>query len=97
MSGCRACGSTDGHGGSKGPFSKGRELVEFVYNAHDGSVRDQPIDDGGYETNCQGCGKPFTLLTYVGKCPECGGIHAIAPVHRSAEHIQFAGKGVTFD
>jgi len=29
--------------------------------------------------------------------PECGGAHAIAPVHRSAEHIQFAGKDFAFE
>jgi hypothetical protein len=34
------------------------------------------------------------MKTHVSKCPECGGVHAIAPVHKSAEHIQFAGKDV---
>jgi len=32
------------------------------------------------------------METYVCRCPECGGFHAIAPVHaNSAEHIQYAG------
>ena len=98
MSGCPSCGSTDKHEQeSGGPFSTGRELVEFVYNAHGGTVRDQLIDAGGYETTCQGCNAPFTLRTFVGKCPECGGVHAIAPVHRSGEHIQFAGKDFVRD
>ena len=97
MSGCPSCGSADKHGSQGGPFSTGRDLVEFVYNAHGGTVRDNLIPDGGYETTCQGCNTPFTLTTYVGKCPECGGVHAIAPVHRSAEHIQFAGKDVQFE
>ncbi len=97
MSGCPSCGSTDKHGSGTGPFSTGRELVEFVYNAHEGAVRDQLIEDGGYEITCQGCNAAFTLITFVGKCPECGGVHAIAPIHKSAEHIQFAGKGVVID
>jgi hypothetical protein len=92
MAGCPSCGSTDKHGSKGGPFSTGRELVEFVYNAHDGSVRDELIEGGGYEATCQGCGALFTLKTFVDKCPECGGVHAIAPVHRSVGHIQFAGK-----
>ncbi len=96
MSGCSSCGTADKNGPQGGPFSTGRELVEFVYNAHGGTVRDQLIDGGGYETICQGCGAKFTLTTFVGKCPECDGVHAIAPVHRSAEHIQFAGKEFSF-
>ena len=92
MQGCPSCGSTDQHG-SGGPFSTGSELVQFVYNAHDGAIRDKLIDGGGYETTCQGCNASFTLTTHVGKCPKCGGFHAIAPVHRSAEHIQFGGEG----
>ncbi len=92
MSGCPSCGGSTEKHGSGGPFSTGRELVEFVYNAHGGSVKNKLIADGGYETTCQGCNAAFTLTTHVGKCPECGGVHAIAPVHRSAEHIQFAGK-----
>jgi hypothetical protein len=76
----------------KGPFATGRELVEFVYQAHDGAIRDQPIAEGGLATTCQGCGTSFVMETYVCRCPECGGFHAIAPVHaNSAEHIQYAG------
>ncbi len=96
MSGCPKCGSPHHkHAPGEGPFATGRKLVEFVYNAHDGAVRDQPIDGGGYDTTCQGCGTAFTLKTHVGQCPACGGVHAIAPVHRSAEHIQYAGKDFT--
>ncbi len=86
MSGC-ACS-----GGVGGPFSKGKELVEFVYNAHGGTVRDQPIMSGALQAECQGCGEQFTLETYVGKCPACGGVHAVAPMHPTVENIQFAGK-----
>ena len=92
MSGCQNCGSTDKHASGGGPFSTGRELVEFVCNAHGGSVKNQIIDNGGYDINCQGCNAAFTLTTFVGQCPKCAGVHAIAPVHRSAEHVQFAGK-----
>jgi hypothetical protein len=87
MSGC-GCGS-----GGGGPYSKGKELVEFVYNAHGGSVRDQPIRTGPLHTTCQGCGKPFVLETYLGKCPHCEGIHAVAPMNPTIENIQFGGKG----
>ncbi len=86
MSGC-GCGG-DGAGG---PFSKGQELVEFVYNAHGGTVRDQPITRGPIETLCQGCGAPFILETYVGKCPGCEGVHAVTPMNPTAENIQFGG------
>ena len=86
MGNCSNCG-----GGS--PFSVGRELVEFVYNAHGGAVRDQPIPNGGLPTKCQGCGAGFTLITFVGQCPECDGIHAVAPPHsHDASCIQFAGQ-----
>jgi len=90
MSGCGCSGNSVG-----GPFSKGRELVEFVYNAHGGTVRDQPIRNGGLETVCQGCGAEFTLETYVGVCPSCGGVHAVAPMQPTAENIQYAGEGFT--
>ncbi len=60
MSGC-GCGFDNG----AGPFSKGKELVEFVYNAHGGGVRDQPIRNGGLQTSCQGCGKDFVLTEVV--------------------------------
>ena len=88
MSGC-GCGCNSGAGG---PFSKGKELVEFVYNAHGGSVRDQPITRGPIETVCHACDTRFTLETYLGKCPGCGGVHAVAPMNPTAENVQFAGK-----
>ncbi len=91
MSGC-GCGG----GSGAGPFSKGRELVEFVYNAHGGTIRDQFINRGAIETICQGCGAKFQLQTYVGACPSCGGIHAVAPMNPTAENIQFAGKNFSF-
>ncbi len=81
-----------GGGSGAGPFSKGKELVEFVYNAHSGTVRDQPIRTGSLETICQGCGEEFVLQTYVGSCPACGGVHAVAPMNPIAENIQFGGK-----
>jgi hypothetical protein len=81
-------------GGNTGPFAEGRELVEFVYQAHGGSLRDQPIPSGGLIAVCQGCGAGFTLSTFVGQCPDCGGVHAVSPPRSdSAENIQFAGKG----
>ncbi len=86
MSGC-GC-----RGGVGGPFSKGRELVEFVVAAHGGTVKDQPIASGYLDTACQGCGVTFTLETYVGKCPDCGGVHAVAPMNPTVEYIQFAGN-----
>lgn len=90
MSGC-GCGGNSG----SGPFSKGKDLVEFVYFAHDGAVRDQPIRNGGLTTVCQGCRQPFVLETYVGSCPDCGGVHAVAPMDPTEGNIQFAGKGYT--
>ncbi len=87
MGNCASCG--DG----AGPFSEGRELVEFVYKAHDGGIKDQPIPNGGLETKCQGCGEPFTLKTFMGKCPKCGGVHAVSPPRcDNPDNIQFAGK-----
>ena len=50
MGDCGSCGS------GAGPFAEGLELVEFVYNAHGGGLRDHPIPGGGLQTNCQGCG-----------------------------------------
>jgi hypothetical protein len=92
MTGC-GCGTmADGTGG---PFSKGKELVEFVYNAHGGTVRDQPIARGAVDIVCQGCEASFSLETYLGKCPECGGVHAVAPMNPVAENVQFAGIGFT--
>lgn len=91
MSDC-GCGCTNENGG---PFSKGKALVEFVYQAHDGMVRDQKIRQGPIETICQGCRAPFVLETYVGTCNACGGVHAVAPMFPTAENIQFAGQGYT--
>ncbi len=86
------CGS--GHGEGSGPFAEGKALVEFVFNAHGGGLRNQPIPNGGLKTNCQGCNAAFTLTTFVGKCPECGGAHAVSPPRcEDASNIQFAGKG----
>jgi hypothetical protein len=88
MGECGSCG-----GGGAGPFSEGRELVEFVHGAHGGAIKDMPIAGGPLETRCQGCGEPFTLNTYVGTCPKCGGVHAVSPPRAdNAENIQFAGK-----
>jgi len=87
MGECAGCGT----GG--GPFSEDRELVEFVYGAHGGTVKDQLIPNGGLNTNCQGCGAEFTLITFVGECPECAGVHAVSPPRsQDASNIQFAGK-----
>ncbi|GBE04954.1 MAG TPA: hypothetical protein ENG95_07075 [Nitrospirae bacterium] len=88
MSECASCGQ------GAGPFAEGKELVEFVYKVHDGAVKNQPIPDGGLETRCQGCNEPFTLKTFVGKCPKCGGVHAVSPPRcDDAANIQFAGAG----
>ena len=90
MSGC-ACGNN--HGGNGGPFAAGRELVEFVYQAHGGALRSQPLPNGGLATHCQGCGAPFTLTTFVASCPSCGGVHAVSPPRSdNAANIQFAGS-----
>jgi len=59
--GCGSCGPAGG-----GPFSVGLELVEFVYNAHGGGVRNAPIPDGGLKAKCQGCGEAFVR----GKMPQ---------------------------
>ena len=88
MGGCGSCES-----GGGGPFAEGKELVEFVYNAHDGAIKDQAIP-GGLETKCKGCGELFTLKTFVGKCPKCGGVHAVSPPRcEDPANIQFAGEG----
>ncbi len=88
MSECSSCGN-----GTGGPFSEGRELVEFVSKAHGGAVATAPIPNGGLKTHCHGCGAKFTLKTFVGKCPECGGVHAVSPPRSDdPSNIQFAGK-----
>lgn len=80
--------------GSAGPFAEGRELVEFVYRAHGGALRNQQLPNGGLTAACQGCGTGFTLATFVGQCPTCGGIHAVSPPRcDNAANIQFAGTG----
>ncbi len=92
MSDC-ACGNGQGHGGG-GPFAEGRDLVEFVANAHGGSLRQRAIPEGGLATTCQGCSAPFVLTTFVGSCPACGGVHAVSPPRASdAANIQYAGDG----
>lgn len=89
MGTCGSCGT-----GGGGPFSEGKELVEFVSNAHGGAIKDQPIPGGGLETKCRGCGEVFTLKTFVGKCPKCGGVHAVSPPRcEDQSNIQFAGAG----
>ena len=86
-------GDCGGCGGGAGPFSEGKELVEFVYNAHGGAVKDQLIPNGGLDTICQGCGAQFILTTFICKCPECAGVHAVSPPQcLDASNIQFAGK-----
>ncbi|WP_305042687.1 hypothetical protein [Geoalkalibacter sp.] len=86
-------GCCSNNGSGAGPFAQGRELVEFVYQAHGGALRERPISGGGLKATCQGCGGPFILATFVGKCPACGGVHAVSPP-RSGDpaNIQFAGK-----
>ena len=95
MGGC-ACGGSGGHGhghGGGGPFAEGRELVEFVAQAHGGALRSRVIPNGGFATHCQGCGAPF-----VGSCPACGGVHAISPPRANdAANIQYAGDGFRLD
>lgn len=84
------CGSSRVAGA--GPFATGKTLVEFVLNAHGGSVAKSEIPGGGLDTKCQGCGKEFVLRTFVQGCPHCGGMHAISPPRVSdPSAIQFAG------
>ena len=81
-----------GHAVGAGPFAEGRELVEFVSQAHGGTLKTSPIPSGGLATACQGCGASFTLNTFVGRCPECGGVHAVSPPRcDDPKNIQFAG------
>lgn len=87
-------GNCGGCGNGAGPFAEGKELVEFVYNAHAGAIRNKPLSSGGLKTVCQGCGAGFVLATHVGTCPACGGVHAVSPPRSSdASGIQFAGIG----
>lgn len=91
MSDCGTCGPA-----GAGPFSEGRDLIEFVYRAHGGAIAVAPIPNGGMKTKCQGCGETFVLKTFVGKCPKCGGVHAVSPPRaQDPNGIQFAGVGYT--
>ena len=86
-------GCCSNNGGNTGPYAEGKALVEFVYQAHGGGLRNQPLPNGGLVAVCQGCDAGFTLTTFVGKCPACGGVHAVAPPRSdSAANIQYAGK-----
>jgi len=86
------CGSSRITGA--GPFASGRALVEFVLNAHGGSVAASTLPNGGLESRCQGCGATFVLETFVQCCPTCGGVHAVSPPRASdPAAIQFAGIG----
>ena len=81
-----------GHANGGGPYAEGRELVEFVYQAHGGGLRNQAVPGSGLTTSCQGCGAAFILTTFVGQCPACGGVHAVSPPRSNdAANIQFAG------
>jgi hypothetical protein len=83
------CGS--GSSGA-GPYATGRVLVEFVLAAHGGEVALSPLQNGGLELNCQGCGKRFVLKTFVQGCPACGGVHAVSPPRANdPSAVQFAG------
>jgi hypothetical protein len=96
MAGC-ACSGVQGNGAG-GPFAEGRELVEFVAQAHGGSLRQRAIPHGGLATICQGCSVPFVLTTFVGHCPVCGGVHAVSPPRASgAANIQYAGEEFRLD
>lgn len=86
-------GCCSNNGGSSGPYATGRDLVEFVYQAHGGGLREQPLPGNGLATLCQGCGASFTLTTFVCKCPACAGVHAVSPPRADdAGNIQFAGQ-----
>ena len=61
MGDCVGCGS------GAGPFSEGKELVEFVYGAHGGAVKDQLIPNGGLSTLCQGCAANYRISFTAGK------------------------------
>jgi hypothetical protein len=85
------CGSNKIPGA--GPFAIGKTLVEFVLNAHGGSVANSALPGGGLDIDCQGCGKHFVLDTFVKGCPSCGGVHAVSPPRASdPEAVQFAGS-----
>ncbi len=74
-------------------MAEGKELVEFVFQAHGGVLRDRPLPQGGLLSRCQGCDGEFILSTFVGCCPHCNGVHAVSPPRADdAANIQFAGK-----
>lgn len=82
-----------GHASGAGPFAEGRELVEFVAQAHGGALRQSPIPNGGLKVYCGGCSAPFVLETFVGSCPICGGVHAVSPPRANdSANVQFAGE-----
>lgn len=84
------CGSNKVPGA--GPFASGKTLVEFVLNAHGGSIAGSALPGGGLEIDCQGCGKHFALDTFVKNCPSCGGVHAVSPPRANdPAAVQFAG------
>lgn len=88
MSDCGNCSS----GG--GPFAEGKDLVEFVWHAHGGEIRNAALPDKGLPARCQGCGAAFVMKTFVATCPACGGVHAVSPPRcHDPANIQFAGKG----
>jgi hypothetical protein len=85
------CGSSRTPG--VGPFASGRALVEFVLNAHGGSVAASAVPNGGLGHACQQCGAPFVLKTFVQSCPACGGVHAVSPPRANdPDAIQYAGR-----
>ena len=76
-----------------GPYATGKDLVNFVLRAHGGSVAGSPLPNGGLAHVCQGCGEHFVLITFVQKCPACGGVHAVSPPRANdPQAIQFAGS-----
>lgn len=91
MSGCSSCGS------GAGPLATGRELVEFIYQAHGGALRNRPLLHGGLLTRCHGCDGEFILSTFIGCCPHCSGVHAVSPPRaHDAANIQYAGADFMF-
>ena len=85
------CGSSSKPG--VGPFASGRALVEFVLQAHGGSVAVSELLNGGLENACQECGTQFILKTFVQNCPNCGGVHAVSPPRANdPAAIQYAGS-----
>jgi len=81
------------HFAGSGPFAEGRAMVEFVAQVHSGALRNRPIPSGGMEVFCGGCSAPFVLLTFVGRCPTCGGVHAVSPPRANdPANVQYAGE-----